>query len=110
MQIDWESALYDNTQKLLTRTGERMGLDPNVLHRLLQPDRSVIVTFPVRMDDGRVDNFHGYRVQHNNTRGPFKGGLRYAPDVSLGDDEAAEGVRSSRGCEAVPERDCFTAS
>ena len=83
--MEWDSPLYHNTVALFTRTGEGMGLDPNVLNRLLYPDRAVIVTFPVRMDDGRVENFHGYRVQHNNTRGPFKGGLRYAPDVNLGE-------------------------
>ena len=85
MQMEWDSPLYQNTVDLFQRTGSLMGLDPNVLHRLTYPDRAVIVTFPVRMDDGRVENFHGYRVQHNNTRGPFKGGLRYAPDVNLGE-------------------------
>jgi glutamate dehydrogenase (NAD(P)+) len=77
--------MYRTTAALFQRTGERMELDPNLLSRLIHPDRAVLVTFPVRMDDGRVENFHGYRVQHNNTRGPFKGGIRYAPDVELGE-------------------------
>ncbi len=81
--MEWEGEMYENTVRLFRRVGESMDLDPNVLNRLLYPDRAIIVTVPVRMDDGRVENFHGYRVQHNNTRGPFKGGIRYAPDVNL---------------------------
>src|SRR3954469_21345699 len=83
--MEWESPMYASTASLIRRTGEKLALDPNLLARLTYPDRAIIVTFPVRMDDGRVENFHGYRVQHNNTRGPFKGGIRYAPDVSLGE-------------------------
>src|SRR5207247_773000 len=82
---EWESPMYRSTAALVERTCARAGLDMNLASRLLYPDRSIIVTFPVRMDDGRVENFHGYRVQHNNTRGPFKGGIRYAPDVTLGE-------------------------
>ncbi len=82
---EWDDPLYHNTCRLFKNVGEAMNLDPNVLNRLLQPERAIIVSVPVRMDDGRVETFHGYRVQHNNTRGPFKGGLRYAMDVNLGE-------------------------
>lgn len=85
MEMEWDDPLYRSTVALIEHTAELIQLDPNLRHRLRFPDRAVIVTVPVRMDDGRVENFHGYRVQHNNTRGPFKGGIRYAPDVNLGE-------------------------
>lgn len=85
MEMEWDDPMYRSTVSLLERTAELMELDPNIRRRLRFPDRAIITTFPVRMDDGRVESFHGYRVQHNNTRGPFKGGIRYAPDVNLGE-------------------------
>jgi glutamate dehydrogenase (NAD(P)+) len=63
----------------------KLNLDPNVATRLRRPDRSMIVSVPTRMDDGRVHVFTGYRVQHNDVLGPFKGGIRYHPEVSLGE-------------------------
>jgi glutamate dehydrogenase (NAD(P)+) len=57
---------------------------PEELRLILRtPKRELTVNFPVRMDDGRVQMFTGYRVQHNINSGPAKGGIRYAPDVSL---------------------------
>jgi glutamate dehydrogenase (NAD(P)+) len=64
---------------------ERMNLDPNLRERLKLPERSLIVSVPVRMDDGSVKVFTGYRVQHDSSRGPSKGGIRYHPDVNLGE-------------------------
>ena len=64
---------------------EKLNLDSNVAIRLRQPDRAMIVSVPTRMDDGRVHVFTGYRVQHNDVLGPFKGGVRYHPAVSLGE-------------------------
>ncbi|WP_394832782.1 Glu/Leu/Phe/Val dehydrogenase [Pendulispora rubella] len=55
---------------------------------LSQPKNEIIVNFPVRMDNGEVKLFKGYRVQHNNLLGPFKGGIRFHPDVSLDDVKA----------------------
>jgi glutamate dehydrogenase (NAD(P)+) len=63
----------------------KLELDPNVAVRLRRPDRAMIVSVPTRMDDGRVHVFTGYRVQHNDVLGPFKGGIRYHPEVSLGE-------------------------
>jgi glutamate dehydrogenase (NAD(P)+) len=63
----------------------KLDLDPNVAARLRRPDRAMIVSVPTRMDDGRVYVFTGYRVQHNDVLGPFKGGIRYHPEVSLGE-------------------------
>ncbi len=62
-----------------------MNLDPNLHQRLKLPQRSLIVSIPVKMDDGRVEVFTGYRVQHDSSRGPSKGGIRYHPDVNLGE-------------------------
>ena len=67
------------------QAAEAMELDPNLRERLKLPQRSLIVSVPVRMDDGRVEVYSGYRVQHDTSRGPTKGGIRYHPDVSLGE-------------------------
>src|SRR5262245_18609813 len=64
---------------------QAMELDPNLRKRLKLPQRSLMVSIPVRMDDGRVEVFTGYRVQHDSSRGPSKGGIRYHPDVNLGE-------------------------
>ena len=58
-------------------------LNPGILEKIKLARREVIVNFPVKMDDGRVRVFTGYRVQHNDTRGPFKGGLRFHPDMGV---------------------------
>jgi glutamate dehydrogenase (NAD(P)+) len=67
----------------LDQAAARLSLDPNLTERLRHPKRSLIVTVPVRMDDGHVASYTGYRVQHNVTLGPGKGGIRYAPAVDL---------------------------
>src|SRR5574342_158358 len=67
------------------QAAEAMKLDPNLRERLKLPQRSLIVSIPVRMDDGRVEVFTGYRVQNDSSRGPCKGGIRYHPDVNLGE-------------------------
>jgi glutamate dehydrogenase (NAD(P)+) len=67
------------------QAAEAMRLDPNLRERLKLPQRSLVVSLPVRMDDGRVEVFTGYRVQHDSSRGPSKGGIRYHPGVSLGE-------------------------
>jgi glutamate dehydrogenase (NAD(P)+) len=67
------------------RAAEAMNLDKNLRERLKLPQRSLVVSLPVRMDDGRVEVFTGYRVQHDSSRGPSKGGIRYHPDVNLGE-------------------------
>jgi glutamate dehydrogenase (NAD(P)+) len=58
-------------------------IDPGILEKMKYTKREIIIHFPVRMEDGTVKIFTGYRVQHNDTRGPFKGGLRFHPDVDL---------------------------
>ena len=60
-------------------------LNPNLWERLKAPQRSFCVSVPVRMDNGDVKVFRGYRVQHDISRGPTKGGIRYHPEVCLGE-------------------------
>ncbi len=67
------------------QVAEAMNLDTNLRERLKTPQRSLIVALPIRMDDGHVRVFQGYRVQHDSARGPSKGGLRYHQDVALGE-------------------------
>jgi glutamate dehydrogenase (NAD(P)+) len=62
---------------------ERLGLDDGMRKVLRSPAREITVHIPVALDDGRLEVFTGYRVQHSIARGPAKGGIRYAPDVSL---------------------------
>jgi glutamate dehydrogenase/leucine dehydrogenase len=70
-------------QEQIDRAGARLKLDPGLLEVLKHPRRELTVHFPVRMDDGNVRVFTGYRIQYNDARGPFKGGIRYHPNVSL---------------------------
>ncbi|MGH2485363.1 MAG: Glu/Leu/Phe/Val dehydrogenase dimerization domain-containing protein, partial [Ktedonobacterales bacterium] len=62
---------------------DRLELSQELRAILRAPKRELTVNFPVRMDDGRVEMFTGYRVQHNINRGPAKGGIRYDANVSL---------------------------
>jgi glutamate dehydrogenase (NAD(P)+) len=76
-------SLYDNAVKQFDRAARIMELDRNLREVLIKPKRELTVNFPVRMDDGSIKVFTGYRVQHNVSRGPAKGGIRYHPDVTL---------------------------
>jgi len=73
----------DVAMKQVDIAAEKLKLDPGLVEKTKQTKRELIVHFPVKMDDGRVKIFTGYRVQHNVTRGPGKGGIRYHPDVDL---------------------------
>ena len=80
----WDSSdLYRNSVMSLEEAARTMKLDPNVLERLKTPKRALIVSVPVRMDNGDVRVFEGYRVQHSLTMGPGKGGIRFHQDVNL---------------------------
>jgi len=74
----WESALSQ-----LDEAAEFMKLDPNLHIVFREPKRALTVSIPVRMDDGSVDVFRGFRVHHSIARGPAKGGIRYHPNVSI---------------------------
>jgi glutamate dehydrogenase (NAD(P)+) len=82
--MEWQnSPIYRNAVRELEYAASIMDLDPNVLERLKHPKKAVIVSVPVRLDDGQVRVFQGFRVQHNTTLGPGKGGIRFHPDISL---------------------------
>ncbi len=66
----------------LERAAREIDLDDDILTRLRQPGRMHEVTIPIEMDDGHVEVFSCFRVQHDNVRGPYKGGLRYSPDLT----------------------------
>ena len=70
-------------QQQLDKAVDRLGLDNTVREFLRWPMREFVVRLPVRMDDGSVKVFQGYRVQYNNARGPFKGGIRWHPDETI---------------------------
>ena len=72
---------FDEVNIFLDAASERLGLDDGVRELLRRPWRELRVSVPVRMDDGRIEVFTGYRVQHNGVRGPYKGGTRFHPDA-----------------------------
>ena len=74
---------FQIAQRQLDEAAEALGLDPAVHALLRDPRRELVVTIPVRMDDGHVEVFKGYRVQYNDARGPTKGGLRFHPDETI---------------------------
>ena len=79
------SSVYDTVVRQFDRAADRMGLDPSIRKILSVPMNEVVINFPVKMDDGRIEMFTGYRVQHNDALGPFKGGLRFHPSVDIGE-------------------------
>lgn len=81
--VFFSNELFKNVSKQIEETCRMAGIDPNVGDRLKRPKRALVVSIPVRMDDGSIHVFEGYRVQHNMTLGPGKGGIRYHQDVSL---------------------------
>lgn len=89
------NAMVDDTRRVLEdnpfeammsrfdRAAQLLDLDPDLYAVMRVPNREIKVYIPVRMDSGRIEVFEGFRVQHNFARGPAKGGIRYAPDVTL---------------------------
>jgi glutamate dehydrogenase (NAD(P)+) len=82
---EFDSDLYRTALAQLDRVAGRLSLDSDVHERLRYPRRALVVSIPVRMDDGRTEVFIGYRVHHSTVLGPTKGGLRYDVDVNLGE-------------------------
>ncbi len=77
------SSLHLTAVSQFERAADLLGISDAHRAILSVPENEVIVNFPVTMDDGRVEMFRGYRVQHNNTLGPFKGGMRFSPAVDI---------------------------
>ena len=74
---------FEISQRQLDTAAKKLNLDPQVHALLREPLRILEVHFPVRMDDGAVQTFTGFRVQYNDARGPTKGGLRFHPDETI---------------------------
>lgn len=80
--------MYDNVMDQFNQVSDRMDLNKNIRKILGITNNEIIVHFPVKMDNGEVEIFTGYRVQHNNALGPYKGGLRYHPSIDVDDAKA----------------------
>src|SRR6184192_4524716 len=83
--LEWETPLYNQAITQFEQALPHAAVGDAVAERLRYPERSLIVSVPVRLDDGRWRVFPGYRVQHSSVMGPTKGGVRYDPEVSLGE-------------------------
>lgn len=75
--------MLENVEHQFNKAADLINLNPSVRKILSSSNTEVVVHFPVKLDDGTVDVFTGYRVQHNNALGPYKGGLRYHPTVDI---------------------------
>jgi len=84
----YHSDLYKDALAQMEQAASAMKADPNVIERLRYPKRAITVSIPIRLDDGSVKTFEGYRVQHNMTLGPGKGGIRFHPDVDVSETAA----------------------
>ncbi len=94
------SNLFHQTIEQVLIAAQLVGLRHHQQIILAQPHNEIMVHFPVLMDDGHHDLFKGYRVQHNNALGPYKGGIRYHPDVHL-DDVKSLAVLMTMKCSLV---------
>jgi glutamate dehydrogenase (NAD(P)+) len=92
-----EYDFFKVVQGYLDAAAKTINLAPHVATILSQPKNEIIVNFPVKMDNGEVRLFKGYRVQHNNILGPFKGGIRYAPMVTLDEVKALATMMTWKG-------------
>jgi glutamate dehydrogenase (NAD(P)+) len=81
----YNSPVFQQACNQFDAAADILGMEAGVRERTKQPRRTLTVTLPVRMDDGRVLTFEGYRVQHNISTGPAKGGIRFHHDVTLGE-------------------------
>jgi glutamate dehydrogenase (NAD(P)+) len=78
-----KQGMYESVQAQFNKAADKMNLNPNIRKILSATNNEIVVHFPVKMDNGSVEVFTGYRVQHNNALGPYKGGLRYHATVDI---------------------------
>ncbi len=83
-----KSDAFKNAQRQLDNASRIIDVDESVLEILRHPKKIAIVSIPVRMDSGKIEVFRGYRCQYNDALGPFKGGIRFHPDVNLSEVKA----------------------
>jgi len=74
---------FENAIKQLEKANAFVKVEPRIFELIKKPKRIINVKIPVKMDNGQEVSFEGYRIQHNDSRGPFKGGIRYHPNVSM---------------------------
>lgn len=86
-QTTSEAEAVKTVNAFVTQALNRMDVPPGVERAVLNPDRRLTVALAVPMDSGEVALFHAHRVQHNNARGPYKGGLKFHPEADLADVE-----------------------
>ncbi|MEO9593868.1 Glu/Leu/Phe/Val family dehydrogenase [Rhodopirellula bahusiensis] len=79
---------FESTRIFFDQAADRLEIDPDLREALLMPQREVQVQVTIRLDDGRLANYVGFRVQHDHSRGPMKGGLRFHPEVDLDETRA----------------------
>ncbi|GAB5512409.1 Glu/Leu/Phe/Val family dehydrogenase [Rhodopirellula baltica] len=79
---------FEATRIFFDQAADRLEIDPDLREALLMPQREVQVQVTIRLDDGRLANYIGFRVQHDHSRGPMKGGLRFHPEVDLDETRA----------------------
>lgn len=82
---EYHTPIYEMALVQFEQAADKLDLDPNLRKRFTAPKRAIMVNIPIRMDDTTVEVFHGYRVHHDTTLGPSKGGIRFHPDVTLGE-------------------------
>ena len=78
-----EMNVYQNAEARFEVAANKLGLEQGLYRYLKYPSKEITLYIPVGMDNGQLEVFTGYRVLHSTVRGPGKGGIRYAPDVSL---------------------------
>src|SRR5215470_16101930 len=81
--LDQESNPWESQAARFDLAAQKLNLDEGVWKIMRVPGREITINIPVLMDNGTVEVFTGYRVQHSIARGPAKGGVRYSPDVTL---------------------------
>jgi glutamate dehydrogenase (NAD(P)+) len=84
-QLEWHTPLFHTALSQFEQALPYADVDDSVAERLRYPERAVVVSVPVHLDDGTLRVFPAYRVQHSNVLGPTKGGIRYDPHVTLGE-------------------------
>ena len=83
--LEWETPLFNQAITQFEQAVPYAAVGDGVAERLRYPERAFIVSCPVRLDSGRRVVYPGYRVQHSSVLGPTKGGIRYDPEVTLGE-------------------------
>jgi glutamate dehydrogenase (NADP+) len=74
--------MLESAQALIKKTARNLGFDEEIIKRLIEPEMICEFSFPVKMDDGQIKVFKGWRIQHNSILGPYKGGIRFHPQTS----------------------------